>query len=96
MADENDENDEKDKPIESTETKVESEIISQMQATASSTTKNESVGAMSDAECDQWSETAKERFETAVFTLATFAAAFVVYVCIVYSLSSPPTILHRV
>ncbi|CAL7948625.1 unnamed protein product [Xylocopa violacea] len=43
-----------------------------------------------------WDEDAKERFETAVFTLATFAAVFAVYIYIVYSLSSPPTVLHRV
>ncbi|XP_031776061.1 uncharacterized protein LOC116415410, partial [Apis florea] len=45
---------------------------------------------------DPWDEEAKERFETAVFTLATFAAVFAVYMYIVYSLSSPPTVLDQV
>ncbi|KAK9301881.1 hypothetical protein QLX08_005933 [Tetragonisca angustula] len=43
-----------------------------------------------------WDEHARERFDTAVFTLATFAAVFAVYIYIVYSLSSPPTVLDRV
>ncbi|XP_076392317.1 uncharacterized protein LOC143265234 isoform X2 [Megachile rotundata] len=36
-----------------------------------------------------------ERFETAVFTLATFAAVLTVYIFIVYNLSSPPTVMHQ-
>ncbi|XP_076289425.1 uncharacterized protein LOC143213445 isoform X1 [Lasioglossum baleicum] len=40
-------------------------------------------------------ERAKDRLGTAVFTLATFAAVFAVYICIVYSLSSPPTVMHQ-
>ncbi|XP_076379006.1 uncharacterized protein LOC143259649 isoform X5 [Megalopta genalis] len=40
-------------------------------------------------------EEAKERFSTAVFTLATFAAVLAVYVCIGYSLSSSPTVMHQ-
>ncbi|KAK1137705.1 hypothetical protein K0M31_002201 [Melipona bicolor] len=43
-----------------------------------------------------WDEHARKRFDTAVFTLATFAAVFAVYIYIVYSLSSQPTVLHRV
>ena len=31
-------------------------------------------------------------FQTAVFTLAMFATVFVLYVYVVYSLSSPPTL----
>lgn len=37
-------------------------------------------------------EEKNERYQTAVFTLATFAAVFVLYVYMVYSLSSPPTL----
>ncbi|KAL2714289.1 sporozoite surface protein 2-like isoform X1 [Vespula squamosa] len=36
-----------------------------------------------------------EEYETAIFTLATFAAVFVLYIYIVYSLSSPPLILRQ-
>lgn len=36
-----------------------------------------------------------EEFETAIFTLATFAAVFALYICIVYNLSSPPMILRQ-
>lgn len=37
-------------------------------------------------------EEKNERYQTAVFTLATFATVFVLYVYVVYSLSSPPTL----
>ncbi|XP_067205072.1 uncharacterized protein [Linepithema humile] len=39
-------------------------------------------------------EEKNERYQTAVFTLATFAAVFVLYVYVVYNLSSPPTLFH--
>lgn len=60
--------------------------------------QDESVQLSIDEECpsQQWDEHAKERFDTAVFTLGTCAAVFAVYIYIVYSLSSPPTVLHRV
>ncbi|XP_076482146.1 uncharacterized protein LOC117166141 [Bombus vancouverensis nearcticus] len=60
--------------------------------------QDESVQSSIDEECPSqgWDEHAKERFDTAVFTLGTCAAVFAVYIYIVYSLSSPPTVLHRV
>lgn len=35
-------------------------------------------------------------FKTAVFTLGAFAAVLTAYIYIVYSLSTPPTILDRI
>ncbi|XP_073968247.1 uncharacterized protein [Bombus fervidus] len=60
--------------------------------------QDESVQLSIGNECPsrEWDEHAKERFDTAVFTLGTCAAVFAVYIYIVYSLSSPPTVLHRV
>ncbi|KAL0123358.1 hypothetical protein PUN28_005709 [Cardiocondyla obscurior] len=40
----------------------------------------------------EFDEEKNERYQTAVFTLATFAVVFVLYVSVVYSLSSPPTL----
>ncbi|XP_011689508.1 PREDICTED: uncharacterized protein LOC105451020 isoform X2 [Wasmannia auropunctata] len=46
------------------------------------------------AERSELDEEKNERYQTAVFTLATFAAVFVLYVYVVYSLSSPPTLFR--
>lgn len=43
-------------------------------------------------EGSEFDEEKNERYQTAVFTLATFAAVFVLYVYMVYNLSSPPTL----
>ncbi|CAK9807727.1 hypothetical protein ANTPLA_LOCUS5487 [Anthophora plagiata] len=58
--------------------------------------QDESVQLSMSSDSGSWDEETKERFETAVFTLATFAAVVAVYIYIVYNLSSPPTVLHRI
>lgn len=42
----------------------------------------------------EFDEEKNERYQTAVFTLATFAAVFVLYVYMVYSLSRPPSLFR--